>query len=97
MTGGENRRRSILKALRKRRIDSEIYSYLDRGNFAREHGYYDNLHQYSKNKIHCSCPMCSTKTNSRGKSIPRFKRIVPGVDYKISDVRKIQKLEYEEE
>lgn len=23
--------------------------------------YYDNLHQYSKNKIHCSCPLCRTK------------------------------------
>ena len=23
--------------------------------------YYDNIHQYSKNKIHCSCPLCSGK------------------------------------
>lgn len=22
---------------------------------------YDNLHQYSKNKIHCSCPLCNGK------------------------------------
>ena len=22
---------------------------------------YDNLHQYSKNKIHCSCPLCAAK------------------------------------
>lgn len=95
MTGGENRRRSILKALRKKRIDSAIYGYLDRGNYAREHGYYDNLHQYSKNKIHCSCPMCASKTN--GRCISRFKKFVPGADYKISDVKKIQKLEYQEE
>ena len=27
--------------------------------------YYDNLHQYSKNKIHCSCPLCrEQRTNS---------------------------------
>ena len=33
-------------------------------------GYYDNLHQYSKNKIHCSCPMCSAKTtNKRAKKV----------------------------
>lgn len=89
MTGGENRRKSILKALRKRRIDQDIYGYLDR-----EHGYYKNLHQYSKNKIHCSCPICSSKTS--GKGISRFKRVIPGADYKISDVRKIQKLEYED-
>lgn len=95
MTGGENRRRSILKALRKRRIDSEIYSYLDRGNFAREHSYYNNLHQYSKNKIHCSCPMCSAKTRNKGHS--RHKGMVPGINYKISDVRKIQKLEYQDD
>lgn len=92
MTGGENRRISFLKALRKKRIDQDIYGYLNR-----EHGYYKNLHQYSKNKIHCSCPICASKTKSKGRNIPRFKRIIPRIDYKISDVRKIQKLEYEEE
>ena len=90
MTGGENRRRSILKALRKKRIDQDIYGYLNR-----EHGYYNNLHQYSKNKIHCSCHICSSKTNGSGYN--RFKRVVPGADYKISDVKKIQKLEYEDD
>jgi hypothetical protein len=59
------------KALRKKRIAEEIYG-----------GYYDNLHQYSKNKIHCSCPLCSAKTK-RGS--------------KISDLRKIQSLEYIDE
>lgn len=89
MTGGENRRRSILKALRKKRIDRDIYSYLDRS-----HGYYNNLHQYSKNKIHCSCPMCAAKTKNKG---PRKKKWwAPPRNYKISDVRKIQRLEYEE-
>lgn len=88
MTGGENRRRSILKALRKKRIAKAVYSYS-------EHDYYDNVHQYSKNKIHCSCPMCAQKTN--GKCIDRFKRLIPGVSYKISDVKKIQRLEYQEE
>lgn len=88
MTGGENRRRSIIKALRKRRIDRAVYPYL-------EHGWYDNLHQYSKNKIHCSCPMCSAKTRNKGHS--RYRGTVPGINYKISDVRKIQKLEYQDE
>lgn len=77
MTGGENRRKSIVKALRKRRIDQDIYGFLNR-----EHGYYKNLHQYSKNKIHCSCPICSVKTRKDG--------------LKISDLRKIQKLEYDD-
>lgn len=90
MTGGENRRRSILKALRKRRLDREIYCYL-----SEEFRYYNNLHQYSKNKIHCSCPMCSAKTRNKGHS--RYKGMVPGINYKISDVKKIQRLEYQDD
>ena len=26
--------------------------------------WYDNLHQYSKNKIHCSCDMCNRRKSS---------------------------------
>lgn len=94
MTGGENRRISIIKALRKRRIDHDIYChYYYRGTSKDpEAGYYKNLHQYSKNKIHCSCPMCSAKTRNKGSS--KNKGMSPSINYKISDVRKIQKLEY---
>ena len=42
-------------ALRKQRICRKKYGW----------EYYHNLHQYSKNKIHCSCPLCSAKTNNR--------------------------------
>ena len=90
MTGGENRRKSILKALRKKRIDNDIYGYLDR-----EHGYYNNLHQYSKNKIHCSCPLCSCKTKNKGGRAGHL--WAPPINYKISDLRKIQKLEYSDD
>ena len=38
MTGGENRRRSMVKALRKRRIDRAVYPYS-------ENGFYNNLQQ----------------------------------------------------
>lgn len=55
-----NRDISRRKALRKRRIAREVYYDGD------IHPYYSNLHQYSKNKIHCSCPMCSTKTRNKG-------------------------------
>ena len=56
------RRMNWRKAIRKRRI-------------VRQYGYdfYDNLHQYSKNKIHCSCPICKGNadwgeyTNSEGR------------------------------
>lgn len=39
-------------AIRKRRISEEVYGFK----------YYNNLHQYSKNKIHCSCWMCRRKS-----------------------------------
>lgn len=39
-------------AIRKRRIAHEVLGW----------EYYDNLHQYSKNKIHCSCWMCRRKS-----------------------------------
>lgn len=91
MTGGENRRRSFLKALRKKKLDKEVTWYSEE----RGYGLYDNLHQYSKNKIHCSCPMCSAKTRNKGHS--RHKGMVSGINFKISDVRKIQKLEYQDD
>jgi len=47
----ERRHNDWTKAIRKRNL------YPD---------YYDNLHQYSKNKIHCSCPMCARKSNNKG-------------------------------
>lgn len=45
-----NRDVSKRKALRKRQIVRNIYCWSDNPD------YYNNLHQYSKNKIHCSCP-----------------------------------------
>ena len=44
-----NRDVSKRKALRKRQIIRNIYCWSDNPD------YYDSLHQYSKNKIHCSC------------------------------------------
>lgn len=42
------------KALRKRRICREVYGS----------DFYDNLHQYHNNKIHCSCPKCRGERNN---------------------------------
>lgn len=56
-TRAERRKIDYKKAIRKKNICEHIYG-LD------EYVYYDNLHQYSKNKIHCSCPMCTKKTNN---------------------------------
>lgn len=48
------------KALRKQRICREVYGS----------DFYDNLHQYQKNKIHCSCPACKGENESFGKNSP---------------------------
>lgn len=50
-TRASRRKRDFAEAKRKRDICVKNYGF----------EYYDNLHQYSKNKIHCSCPMCRGK------------------------------------
>ena len=54
-TRAERRHESVNKALRKQRIVRSCYGM----------DWYDNLHQYSKNKIHCSCPMCRSKIKNK--------------------------------
>ena len=91
MVGAINRRNSYLKAIRKRKIDEAVFHwwYLER-----DYAMYDNLHQYSKNKIHCSCPDCSAKTRNKGSS--KHRGMAPSINYKISDQRKIDRLMYAE-
>ena len=82
------RKMSYLKALRKQRIDKETSA-------GRWSPYYNNLHQYSKNKIHCSCPMCSSKTRNKGHR--KRNCWAPSLNYTISDLRKIDSLNYKED
>ena len=76
-----NRDVSRRKALRKRRIAEEVY------HMGKEHPYYDNLHQYSKNKIHCSCPMCSAKTRNKGKRRYKNGNYMRSLNYKMSETK----------
>lgn len=69
----DRRKMDYIKAIRKKKLADEFY--LD----STGHPYYHYLHQYSKNKIHCSCRMCTAKT----------KDSVYGLNYKISDLRKL--------
>ena len=78
-----NRKKSFLKAKRKRNICKHIYGW----------EYYDNLHQYSKNKIHCSCPMCSAKTNNKG----RYAYFSGSINWSIRDRRQLDEMDYDEE
>ena len=59
-TLAEKRHNDFKKAIRKRRIDREDRQF-------RGKDWYNNLHQYSKNKIHCSCPLCRAKTDRNTK------------------------------
>ena len=87
MVGKYNRDISNRKALRKKRI-SDQYSYYSHHNG--EH-YYDNLHQYSKNKIHCSCHCCSTKTRNKGhRQRGNYHR---SINYKKSDLTQMMSMD----
>lgn len=61
------------KALRKKKISRAVYGI----------DYYDNLHQYSDNKIHCSCGICRFKSplESDHKSTQDL-RIIAAMDFK---------------
>lgn len=52
-TRAERRKLDFKKAIRKKNICEKRFGFEQ----------YDNVHQYSKNKIHCSCPLCTAKTN----------------------------------
>lgn len=83
-----NRHMAITKALRKKKIAEEVY------HDGKDHPYYDNLHQYSKNKIHCSCPMCSPKTRNKGRR--DRKNYARALFYKASELRKQIAMDEEE-
>ena len=55
------RHKDYSKAKRKKDIDYSINA--GKTYF---HPWYNNLHQYSENKIHCSCPMCRNKSKNSG-------------------------------
>ena len=87
MIGEYNRDVSKRKALSRRQLAREIYPRDDRD-------YYDNLHQYSKNKIHCSCPMCQRKTRNKGRR--DRKNYARALNYKANDLRRLITMDQDE-
>ena len=94
------RYKNYTKAKRKREIDLNDrirwdYSIYNNpikpgyysSNYKPKYGMYDNLHQYSKNKIHCSCPMCSAKTRNKGHRRKR-KNYASAINYCRMDMRR---------
>lgn len=82
----DRRKKDFSKAIRKKKIADAIYPIGDEKTWE----YYSNLHQYSKNKIHCSCPMCSAKT--RRNKVWHGKKYTPP----IRDIRKLNNIEIDE-
>lgn len=72
-------------ALRHKKITENVYQELN---------YFDTFNKYDSFKIHCSCPLCAAKTNSRGK---RGAFWASSKNWKISDRRKLDELEYQED
>ena len=60
------RHKDYSKAIRKRNLDLERQPHLNDKEGLHIYPYYNNLHQYSDNKIHCSCPMCRNKSKNKG-------------------------------
>ena len=85
-TTAEKRHNDWKKAIRKRNITRTWKLSQD---------YYDNLHQYSKNKIHCSCPMCSRKTNNKNRKGARGWE--PSENWSERDRRRLDEMKSQEE
>lgn len=68
---------------RKKRLANSIYS----NGWRYE---YDGM--YDKGKIHCSYPICSRKTNNKGKNRLKHGNYYSSKDWKHSDLQKIQKM-----
>lgn len=68
---------------RKKQIAEKLYG----------HGYYKCDGKYDKGKVHCSCPMCSRKTNNKGKNRLKHGNYYPSKDWKHSDLLKIESMD----
>jgi len=78
--------KDFIKAKRKKKISDEVYTWISWDG--RTPSWYSNLHQYSKNKIHCSCPMCSAKTKNKGHRRWRAKNYMPSYNPTMMDRRR---------
>lgn len=85
------RNKSFKRAMRRKHINrrKKIAQKIYGNNFEIIDGKYD------KGKVHCSCPMCSRKTNNKGKHRLKHGNYYPSKDWKHSDAIKILDMEQE--
>lgn len=93
-----NRDVSYRKAKHKKYISD---NWLLSGSWGQIWGrpYYDNLHEYSKNKVHCSCGMCSryTKTNNKGRRRRVHGNYAPSYNPPMRDKRRLAQMDEDEQ
>ena len=77
------------KAKRKKKMS-------EHDSFFKNHPMYNNLHQYSKNSIHCSCPDCQEKTKNKGKRRTKAGNYNPSKNYKHAEYKRIVGMDYDE-
>ena len=84
----EKRHNDWKKAIRKRRIDRDTQI------FDTSSDWYDNLHQYSKNKIRCGRGLRSRyhKTNNKGRRRYIPKNYAPSKNWQPTDRRRIEEM-----
>jgi len=103
------RKEHILRSYRK---DNPPHKYIDsilfndvlflKGNSFSYEGYWHPYHivrtsgYLNKGKIHCGCGMCMAKTRNKGKKRHIHGNYAPAINYKPSDLRKIQKMNWDE-
>ena len=103
------RKENILRAYR---LDNPPHKYNDKDLFScitfprgREVAYEGNWLPYwivkargqlNKGKIHCSCGMCMAKTRNKGKKRHVHGNYAPAINYKISDSRRVQQMDWDE-
>lgn len=75
-TKAERRHNDWVKIHKKEKIIKDVW----RDETWFEDCFKGKEHMLSKSKVHCSCPMCSAKSNRNG--------------YKISDLKKFEALQY---
>lgn len=75
------RKQRIKHIKRKKNISEHCYGY----------DWYQVDGAYSKGKIHCSCPLCSTKTNNKRRHGYNHSK-----NWKPSDLKKIEDMDYQE-
>ena len=86
MVGAYNREVSKRKAKNKWCKSKQIH---------RGYEWFDNLHQYSKNKPYCSCPYCSMKTRNKGHRRYKAGNYCRAVNYDAKDAKKMMAMDFD--